>query len=256
MGALHEGHGALLGTARSIARRAGTVIASVFVNPTQFGPGEDFHRYPRPFEDDRRFCGQHGVDLLFHPDVSEMYPEQFSTAVHEREVSRTLCGASRPRHFDGVCTVVLKLFHLTRADVAVFGLKDFQQCMVIKRMVRDLNLPVRLRFVTTVREPDGLAMSSRNRYLSDAERAQAPVLRQALRAAAHAFGKGETRAAALRRILVRTIESAPLAFIDYAEVADADSLQPVTRAGRNTVLAVAVFFGRTRLIDNLWLRRG
>ncbi|HEX5176028.1 MAG TPA: pantoate--beta-alanine ligase [Chthoniobacteraceae bacterium] len=255
MGALHAGHAALLVTGRKQAGPSGTLVTTIFVNPTQFAPGEDYARYPRSFGDDRRLCAAHDVDILFHPEAGDIYPPGFSTTVHERAVSGRLCGISRPGHFDGVCTVVLKLFEITAADIAVFGLKDFQQCSVIRRMVRDLNLPVRLRFVPTVRERDGLALSSRNRYLSPDERAQAPVLRRALKAAMAAYADGERNAAALRRILHDTIGQAPLARIDYAEVVDADSLQPAQRAGANTLLAAAVFFGRTRLIDNQWLRR-
>jgi pantoate--beta-alanine ligase len=255
MGALHAGHAALLSAGRKLAGPSGTLVTSIFVNPAQFAPGEDYSRYPRSFSDDCRLCADHGVDILFHPDAGEIYPPVFSTTVHERAVSNTLCGASRPGHFEGVCTIVLKLFEITAANIAVFGLKDFQQCMVIRRMVRDLNLPVRLRFVPTVRERDGLALSSRNRYLSRDERAQAPVLRRALKAATAAYANGERNAATLRRILTGTIAKASLARIDYAEVVDGDSLQPVQRAKANTLLAVAVFFGRTRLIDNQWLRR-
>jgi pantoate--beta-alanine ligase len=255
MGALHAGHAALLAAGKRAAGRSGTLLATIFVNPIQFGPGEDYARYPRAFPEDRRLCAAQGVDILFHPEATEIFPTGFSTRVHENAVSTTLCGASRPGHFEGVCTIVLKLLEITAADIAVFGLKDFQQCMVIRRMVRDLNLRVRLQFVRTVRERDGLALSSRNRYLSPEERAQAPVLQAALKKAAAAFAKGERNAGKLRRMLHDTIAAAPLARIDYAEVVDADSLQPVRTADGNTVFAVAVFFGRTRLIDNHWLRR-
>lgn len=183
-----------------------------------------------------------------------MYPESYTTYVDEGAVSTGLCGASRPGHFRGVCTVVLKLFQIVQPTTAVFGLKDFQQCAVIRQMVRDLNVPVEIIGVETVREPDGLALSSRNRYLSPEERAQAPILQQALRAAADAWRAGETSAAKLRRLITRLISSSPLARIDYVEIADASSLQPIREVRRNTVMAVAVFFGRTRLIDNLWLR--
>lgn len=254
MGALHAGHAALLDRARQLAGARGTVVASLFVNPTQFGPREDLARYPRPLAADRKLCAQHGVDVLFLPTAEAMYPGGFSTYVEEGAVSLPLCGASRPGHFRGVCTVVLKLFQIVAPAQAVFGLKDYQQCAVIRRMVRDLNLPVRIVPVATVREPDGLALSSRNRYLSDAERVQAPVLRRALLAARAAYRAGEKNAARLRQKLVATIASAPLARLDYAGVADADSLRPVRTAGRNTVMALAVFFGPTRLIDNLTLK--
>ena len=254
MGALHRGHAALIEKARALAGRDGLVVVSIFVNPTQFGPKEDFSRYPRPFAADRKLCAAHGADVIFHPAAEAMYAAGASAFADEAEVSARLCGASRPGHFRGVCTVVLKLFQITQPDSAVFGLKDFQQCAVIRRMVRDLNVPVRIVPVETVREPDGLALSSRNRYLTDDERAQAPVLRRALLAASAAFTAGETSAAKLRRLLLKTIATAPLARLDYAEIADADTLRPVREVRRNTVLALAVFFGKTRLIDNLWLR--
>ena len=254
MGALHAGHAALMDRARQLAGPKGRVVVSIFVNPTQFGPKEDFSRYPRPFAADRKLCAAHGVDLLFRPTAQEIYPEGFSTYVEEMSVSTLLCGASRPGHFRGVCTVVLKLFEIIRPQIAVFGLKDFQQCAVIRRMVRDLHLPVRIVAAETVREPDGLALSSRNQYISPEERQQAPVLRAALLAAKKAWQAGEKSAAKLRQLIVRKIKGASLARIDYVEIADADSLQPIKHADRNTVMALAVFFGRTRLIDNLRLR--
>ncbi|MHA3774070.1 pantoate--beta-alanine ligase [Verrucomicrobiota bacterium sgz303538] len=254
MGALHQGHATLIDRARKLAGPRGTVVTSIFVNPTQFGPKEDLSRYPRPFAADRKLCGAHGVDLIFNPSPEEMYPEGYSTWVNEETVSLPLCGASRTGHFRGVCTVVLKLFNAAQPDIAVFGLKDFQQCMVIRRMVRDLNVPIRIEPVETVREPDGLALSSRNTYLSSEERAQAPVLRQALLEAESAFLNGETRAANLKKLIARRIAKAPLARVDYIEISDADSLVPVRQAQNNCVIALAVFFGRTRLIDNLWLR--
>jgi pantoate--beta-alanine ligase len=254
MGALHRGHAALIDRARTLAGPGGTVVVSIFVNPTQFGPKEDLARYPRPFAADRKLCADHGADLIFHPAPEEMYPEGFSTYVEESDVSAPLCGASRPGHFRGVCTVVLKLFQITQPAMAVFGLKDYQQCAVIRRMVRDLNLPVKIVPAATVREADGLALSSRNQYLSAEERAQAPVLRRALLRAEAVFRDGETSAASLRQIVRKMTAAAPLARIDYVEIADADTLRPVKQANRNTVMALAVFFGRTRLIDNLLLR--
>ena len=254
MGALHAGHAALIKQARHLAGRGGLVVVSIFVNPAQFGPKEDFTQYPRTLDADQKLCAEHGVDVIFHPTVETMYPDGFSTFVDESEVSAALCGASRPGHFRGVCTVVMKLFQITQPNSAVFGLKDFQQCAVIRRMVCDLDVPVRIVEVETVREPDGLALSSRNRHLSTEERAQATVLQRALLAACAAFSAGETNAEKLRRLLVQTIATAPLARLDYAEIADADTLRPVREVRRNTVLALAVFFGKTRLIDNLWLR--
>jgi pantoate--beta-alanine ligase len=254
MGALHAGHAALMDRARQLAGREGLVVVSIFVNPKQFGPAEDLSRYPRPFAADRRLCAAHRADLIFHPAVEEMYAADHSTCVEEQEVSEPLCGASRPGHFRGVCTVVLKLFTIVEPDLAVFGLKDYQQCAVIRRMVRDLNLPVRIVPVPTVREPDGLALSSRNVYLSPDERAQAPGLRAALLAAAVAWRKGENSAARLRKLVVREIGKLPLARIDYVELVDGDSLRAVRRVEAGVVIAVAVFFGRTRLIDNLLIR--
>ncbi len=251
MGALHAGHAALIDRARKIAGAKGTVVVSIFVNPAQFGPKEDLAKYPRTFAADRKLCAARGVDVIFHPTAEAMYPGDFSTFVDENAVSLPLCGTARPGHFRGVCTVVLKLFQIIAPDAAVFGLKDFQQCAVIRRMVRDLNLPVRIVPVETVRESDGLALSSRNRFLSPVERTQAPVLRCALLAARDS---GETSAAKLQRIIAKTIAAAPLARIDYVEIVDADSLRQLKTIGRNAVMALAVFFGQTRLIDNLWIR--
>jgi pantoate--beta-alanine ligase len=254
MGALHRGHAALIERARVLAGRSGTVVVSIFVNPTQFGPKEDFSRYPRPFAADRRLCAAYGADLIFHPRPAEMYPPGFSTWVEEESLSGALCGAARPGHFRGVCTVVLKLFQIVQPDLAVFGLKDFQQCAIVRRLVRDLNLRVKIEAVDTVREPDGLALSSRNAYLTAEERTQAPFLRLALLAAEAAWRAGEKRASALRRLVTQTIRKAPRARIDYVAIADAETLEPVKIVGRGVVLALAVFFGRTRLIDNLWIR--
>jgi pantoate--beta-alanine ligase len=251
MGALHAGHVSLLTHARTLAGKSGTVIATVFVNPSQFGPREDFSRYPRPFKRDQMLCRTAGVDLLFAPATDSLYPPEFSTWVEEISVAEDLCGAARPGHFRGVCTIVLKLFNLCRPDTAVFGIKDFQQCAVIARMVRDLNVPVRLVFAPTVREEDGLALSSRNTYLSEAERAQAPVLYAALREARDAVQHGEIRAATINRLLQRKIAAAPLARIDYIAIVNSETLQPVREIAPKTTAALAVFFGKTRLIDNI-----
>lgn len=251
MGALHDGHVALLERARVIAGPQGAVIATVFVNPSQFGPREDFSKYPRPFSRDQTLCRRAGVDLLFAPEAGTMYPPEFSTWVEEHSVSKGLCGASRPGHFRGVCTIVLKLFQICQPQVAVFGQKDFQQCAVIARMVRDLQVPVQLVFAPTVREKDGLALSSRNAYLSEEERAQAPLLHAALQEARQAVQRGETRTAPLLRLLRRRIARAPLARVDYLAIVDSETLQPVREIGAQTTAALAVFFGKTRLIDNL-----
>ena len=253
MGALHPGHTALLDHARSLVGDQGTVIASIFVNPTQFGPTEDFSRYPRPFSKDQRLCRKHGVDLLFAPPPGEMYRPDFSCWVDESSVSMGLCGGARPGHFRGVCTVVLKLFQICQPNFAIFGQKDFQQCAVIARMVRDLNLPVRLIFVPTVRESDGLALSSRNAYLSLTQRQQAPALYAALSEARKLAKSGEQRAATIRRLITRRLQQCPDARIDYVSVVDSESLRPVKTLQTPTTAAIAVFFGKTRLIDNIKL---
>jgi pantoate--beta-alanine ligase len=254
MGALHRGHTTLIDRARKLVGPQGSVAVSLFVNPTQFGPGEDFSRYPRPLKADRQLCLAHGEDLLFHPSADAMYPEGYSTYISEENVGQTLCGAARPGHYRGVCTVVAKLFGIIRPDMALFGLKDFQQCMVIRKMVRDLHFAVQIVPVETVREADGLALSSRNQYLTPEERAQAPVLRQALLEAAQAIKQGETRVTMIRSLLLKRLSKAPLARIDYAEIASAETLQPTPLVTHNCVIALAVFFGKTRLIDNIWLR--
>jgi pantoate--beta-alanine ligase len=248
MGALHAGHRALIRKARGLAGKKGLVVVSVFVNPTQFGPGEDFLRYPRTFPADRRLCKQAGVDFLFHPTPPEIYPPGFSTYVNEERISLGLCGKTRPAHFRGVCTVVLKLFNIIGPDIAVFGEKDYQQVAIIRRMTEDLNVPVRIVAAPTVREPDGLALSSRNAYLSAEERAQAPAIRRALLLARAAKTQ---RPAELARLVRREIKTAPLAKIDYVEVLDARSLDLPGPSTRELVIACAVWFGRTRLIDNI-----
>ncbi len=252
MGALHAGHAALIRRAHALAGKNGRVVVSIFVNPAQFGPKEDLSRYPRPFAEDKKLCASLGADAIFHPSAAEMYREDFSTWVNEESVSIGLCGASRPGHFRGVTTVVLKLFTIVQPDAAVFGLKDFQQCAVIARMVRDLDLPVRLVFAPTVRESDGLALSSRNAYLSPEERAEARSLRIALLAAGGAFLKGEHSAAKLTQIVREKISRT--ARVDYVEAVDSTTLQPAREMKRGDTIALAAFFGRTRLIDNIQLR--
>lgn len=251
MGALHAGHTALVDRARKLAGPKGTVVVSIFVNPTQFGPNEDLARYPRTFAADRVLCEAHGADAIFYPTPQTMYAADHSTWVNEELVGSPLCGSARPGHFRGVCTVVLKLFTITQPQTAVFGLKDYQQCMVIRRMVRDLNLPVKIVAAPTVRERDGLALSSRNIHLSPEHRAQAPILRQALLAAKSTCQRGVRQAEKLRRLVWQTISTASLARIDYVEVVDAEALTPITTVQKRAVIAVAVFFGKTRLIDNI-----
>ncbi len=251
MGALHAGHLALVDHARRLAGRDGTVVVSIFVNPLQFGPKEDLARYPRPLRRDLALCRGRGVDIVFHPAVEGMYTPGRSVTVDESLLTTGLCGRSRPGHFSGVCTVVAKLFNLVRPAAAVFGQKDFQQFAIIRRMVRDLNFPVEIIGSETVREPDGLALSSRNVFLTPDERAQAPVLRRALLLAGKRFRNGERHADALLTVIEKELATATHARVDYAEIVDADDLQPLTRIERPALLAVAVFFGRTRLIDNL-----
>lgn len=252
MGALHEGHTSLFDLASGHAH-GGDVIATIFVNPTQFGPNEDFDAYPRQLEADLAKCDAHGVTAVFAPDRGEMYAEDQSISVHEDRLSNRLCGASRPGHFDGVCTVVAKLFLLTQADASVFGEKDFQQLAVIRRMVRDLDFPIEIIPAPTIRQADGLAMSSRNAYLSESERTQAPIIQKALSSAAEGIATGalETPDAA-RAAISREIDSAPDARIDYVEIVDSTSLETLSEFGDSSPrLLAAVFFGKTRLIDNV-----
>ena len=250
MGALHRAHGELIRVAREHASRGAEVVVSVFVNPLQFEPGSDYERYPRPERADEDFCRSAGVDLLFRPSVAEMYADDRSVFVNEFSLSKILEGESRPGHFRGVCTVVAKLFNVLTPDAAVFGEKDFQQLVIIRRMVRDLNFKIDVIGVPTVREEDGLAYSSRNQYLNLEERKQAAVLHKALQAAANARRKSADDIVALAR---NVINEAPLARIDYVELVDAETLRPVQMAGSSSVLVLAVFFGKTRLIDNIWL---
>jgi pantoate--beta-alanine ligase len=253
MGALHRGHGELIRIAREAAGEEGEVAVSIFVNPLQFAPGGDYEKYPRPERDDDEFCRDAGVDLLFRPAVEEMYAAGFSVAVEENSLSNTLCGRSRPGHFRGVCTVVAKLFHILEPQAAVFGEKDFQQLAIIRRMVRDLNFSIEIIGAPTVRETDGLALSSRNQYLSPGEREQAPVLQRALQEARRVTAQGERSAPAILEAARQVIATAPLARIDYLEVVDPETLQAIGAVGPDSLIAVAAFFGQTRLIDNLRL---
>ena len=250
MGALHEGHLALVRRAIRLARDTGTTAASIFVNPTQFGPSEDFRRYPRSFEQDSALLRQNGCDLVFAPDAPDMYYPDRSIEIVENSLSRVMCGASRPGHFSGVCTVVAKLFNLFRPDIAIFGAKDFQQFAIIKRMVRDLNFPIRLEAHPTVREPDGLAMSSRNIYLSAEEREQAPVIQQVLQRAEKKVREGRGSVAGVVDWLRTQIQLAPLAKVDYVVAGDPVNLQTASQLRPPMLLAAAVLFGKTRLIDN------
>jgi len=250
MGALHKAHGEMVRVAREHAGHDGEVALSIFVNPLQFEPGSDYERYPRPEKTDEEFCEKAGVDLLFRPSVAEMYGDDRSVFIEESSLSNTLEGKSRPGHFRGVCTVVAKLFNILSADAALFGEKDFQQLAIIRRMVRDLNFKTSIIAVPTVRDDDGLACSSRNQYLNADEREQATVLHKALFAAANA---GKTSARDVVDLARKVIGEAPLARIDYVEVVDAETFQSVDPVRANSLLALAVVFGKTRLIDNIRL---
>jgi pantoate--beta-alanine ligase len=254
MGALHRGHLELIRIAREAAGDGGEVAVSIFVNPLQFGPGSDLEKYPRPVAADEDLCRKAGVDLLFRPEEKEMYDATRSVSVEETALSKALCGRSRPGHFRGVCTVVCKLFHLLAPNAAIFGEKDFQQLVIIQRMVRDLNFPIEIVGAPIVREEDGLACSSRNQYLSPAERQQAGILRKACLTAMELAGTGERSSKQMVAAARAVIERASLARIDYVELVDAEQLQPIEHLQSNSLLALAVFFGRTRLIDNIQLR--
>ena len=254
MGALHEGHLSLIDRARAEAGARGEVILSIFVNPTQFAPTEDLSTYPRPWEDDWEKCRSRGVDAVFVPPVEVMYRPDASVRIVEDQLSRGLCGASRPGHFAGVCTVVAKLFNLIQPDAAVFGQKDFQQLAIIRRLVRDLDFPVTILASPTIREPDGLAMSSRNAYLNPEERAGAVVLSQALGAARKALDEGERDPHQISQIVGAVLRESPLGKTDYLAVMHPDTLEPwvgTIHPAEGVLVALAVFFGKTRLIDNL-----
>jgi pantoate--beta-alanine ligase len=249
MGALHAGHRSLIETSRSIDD---AVAVSIFVNPTQFGPHEDFERYPRTLEADLAMCREAGVDAVFHPEPETMYPAGFCTWVEVRgPLSESFEGAIRPGHFRGVITVVLKLFEIVQPHRAYFGQKDAQQASLIRRMVADLNLPIELHVCPTVREPDGLAMSSRNVYLSPEQRRKAPILFQALKRAEAAVLQGETRAEVVQRLMVETVATVEEARLDYAAAVAPHTFLPVDTIEDDVLLLIAARFGNTRLIDNL-----
>lgn len=251
MGALHEGHRSLMRAARN---RSDAVVVSIFVNPTQFGPNEDFNRYPRDPKGDAALCRAEKADLLFMPTAEAIYPEGHDTKVLVGRIGKVLEGALRPGHFSGVATVVAKLFQIVRPDVAFFGQKDYQQTVVIKQMAHDLNFPVKIVVKPTVREKDGLAMSSRNRYLSSEERRSARVLFKALQLGRDQIRKGRRNAAAVRNEMTRRIRQEPLAKIDYVAINHPETLGEISRIGGPVVLLLAVRIGRTRLIDNLLVK--
>ena len=251
MGFLHEGH---LSLVRDAKARADRVVVSIFVNPKQFGPQEDFVSYPRDFDRDRKLLDEENVDILFHPKAEEIYPDGYETHVDVGKLSAFLCGVSRPGHFRGVATVVAKLFNIVRPDIAIFGCKDYQQLQIIRRMVRDLNFDTEIVGHPTVREPDGLAMSSRNAYLSSAERSAALCLSRSLRKAQELVENGERSAATLLETVGREIAREPLARLDYVSFSDPETLVGIEKLNDSALLALAVRIGHTRLIDNVILK--
>ncbi len=254
MGYLHEGHLSLVDLARA---RSGATVLSIFVNPKQFGPREDLDRYPRDFERDEKLCRDAGVDVVFYPSVSEMYPPDYSTYVVEEALGEgLLCGASRPGHFRGVTTVVAKLFNIVLPDLCVLGEKDAQQLRVLRRMTRDLNFPLEIVPGPTVREADGLAMSSRNKFLTPAERSEAVALSRSLVAARAAFAAGERDARRLREVILMELGQAPSGTVDYVAIVDDDTMQPLEKINGKALIALAVKFPHARLIDNVTLTPG
>ena len=246
MGYLHEGHMSLIDAAGENDR----VVVSIFVNPMQFGPTEDLASYPRDLEHDAKLCEEHGVDLIFHPTPEEMYGDQFYSYVDMDVLTKELCGLSRPVHFRGVCTVVTKLFNIVTPDRAYFGQKDAQQLAVIKRMVKDLNMPLTITGCPIIREEDGLAKSSRNTYLSPEERKAALVLSRSIFLGKEMVEKGERDCKRILAAMTEEIEKEPLAKIDYVKIVDLDTMQQVEKIDRGILAAIAVYIGKTRLIDN------
>jgi len=247
MGSLHEGH---LSLVRESRRRCEATAVSIFVNPVQFGPKEDIDQYPRDLDRDRTMLEREDADLLFHPGIGDMYPGGYKTFVEVHDLEDRLCGASRPGHFRGVSTVVLKLFNIVEPDMAFFGRKDAQQAVILEKMVSDLNLAVKIVVMPIVREPDGLAMSSRNSYLSPAERKAALVLSRSLEEARTLWARGERRAGELIKRMRKVIASEPLARSDYIEIVRPGTLEPLDEIQDKALIAMAVFIGNTRLIDN------
>jgi pantoate--beta-alanine ligase len=251
MGFLHEGH---LSLVRESLQQADCSVVSIFVNPSQFGPSEDFRDYPRDLKKDTAVLEEMGVDYLFVPDNEEIYPEGFKTYVEVTDLQDRFEGRSRPGHFKGVCTVVLKLFMIVQPDIAFFGQKDAQQALIIKRMVRDLNLDVDIQVLPIIREKDGLAMSSRNVYLNKVQRKAALCLVKSLRNADQAFKAGERDSSIILSGMTRLINAEPLAKLDYVAIVDLDNLEPLDKIEKDALILVAVFIGRVRLIDNLIVR--
>ena len=248
MGYLHEGH---LSLARTAKKHNDIVIMSIFVNPIQFGPREDLDKYPRDLKRDEEMASQAGVDIVFYPSANDMYPSGFSTYVTVEKLTDGLCGESRPGHFRGVTTVVTKLFGIVKPDIAYFGQKDAQQALVIKKMVEDLNMGIDIKILPIAREKDGIAMSSRNVYLSKSERKDAGVLYEALTAARMLIDDGEKSSAKIIKTIETAIKAKPTAKVDYVSVVDAKNLKPVRTVSKGALIAVAAYFGKTRLIDNI-----
>lgn len=251
MGFLHEGH---LSLVRESLRKADVTVVSIFVNPTQFGPREDFKEYPRDLDRDSEILEGEGVDYLFKPETDEIYPQGYKTYVEVHDLQGRLCGRSRPGHFRGVCTVVLKLFNIINPDISFFGQKDAQQAIILKKMVKELNLEVEIDVLPIIREEDGLALSSRNNYLSKEERKAALVLSKSLKGAQSMIERGQRDSAAIIKGMKEKIGREPLAKIDYVEIVDMDNLNPVSRIEKEALAAIAVFIGKVRLIDNTTLR--
>ncbi len=251
MGFLHEGHLSLI---REAKKRADKVVVSIYVNPTQFGPGEDFEKYPRDFARDEKLCAAEGVDAVFYPDDQQMYGPLHKTYVITEDLSQVLCGRSRPGHFRGVTTIVAKLFNIVQPDFAVFGQKDAQQAIIIKRMVEDLNFPVEIVVAPIIREADGLAMSSRNKYLNPQQRKEATVLYRSLKLAEQEFKNGNYDLTAIKSKMRHLIETESTGQIDYIEAVDAETLGEPAPGKRPVLLALAVFFHPARLIDNIILK--
>jgi pantoate--beta-alanine ligase len=250
MGALHAGH---LSLVREAGKISDHVVVSIFVNPAQFGPGEDYHRYPRHLDDDLRVLKETGAGSVLAPEAAEIYPQGFETFVTVGELSQKLCGASRPVHFRGVATVVLKLLNIVEPEVCVFGQKDFQQCVLIRRMLKDLNLETRIVVCPIVREDDGLALSSRNQYLNSQERKAASILYRCIEWARQEIEKGEIRSERILHDVIERIGAEPLARLDYAEIVNEGTLEPDRVVSKGSVLALAVWIGKTRLIDNVMI---
>lgn len=252
MGYLHEGHKSLIDKAVEENDR---VVVSVFVNPIQFGPKEDLATYPRDFDSDMALCEKAGASLIFHPEVENMYEEDFCTYIDMDGLTKGLCGKTRPTHFRGVCTVVGKLFNIVQPDRAYFGEKDAQQLAVIRRMVRDLNFNLEVIGCPIIREEDGLAKSSRNTYLSKEERKAATILHKALEKGKSMLCEGEKEAGKVKKVILETIESEPLAKVDYVDIVNADTIEEITKLEGSILVAVAVYIGKTRLIDNFIVRK-